>query len=74
MRRVVLRSIDMRTTIMQTEMWKIKQLDDFENQNHYKTVILKIEIEIITNYVFLKSKSSLNLVILKIILKFNFEL
>ena len=38
----------------QTEMGKITQLCDFENQNHYKTMILKIEI--ITNYEFLKSK------------------
>ena len=44
----------------------------FENQYHYKTVILKIEI--ITNYEFLKSKSSQNQVILKIILKITFEL
>ena len=49
------------------EMGKITQLGDFANQNHYyKTVILKIKIEIITNYEFLKSKSSLKQVILKI--------
>ena len=45
-------------------MGKITQLGDFGNPNHYKTVILKIEI--INNYEFLKSKSTLNQVILKI--------
>ena len=35
-------------------MGKITQLGDFENQNHYKTVILKIKI--ITNYQFFKIK------------------
>ena len=45
------------------EMGKITQHGDFENQNHYKTVILKIKIEIITNYEFLKSKSIGNQVI-----------
>ena len=39
-------------------MVKITQLCDFEIQNHFKTVILKIEI--ITNYEILKSKSSLS--------------
>ena len=53
-------------------MGKITQLADFEN--HYKTVILKIKIEIITNYEFLKSKSSLNQLILKISFKITFEL
>ena len=53
-------------------MGKIPQLGDFENQNHYKTVILKIKIN--TNYEFLKSKSSLNQLILKIIIKITFEL
>ena len=36
-------------------MGKITQLGDFENKNHYITVILKIKIEIITNYEFFKS-------------------
>ena len=35
-------------------------LEDFGNQNHYKTVILKI----ITNFEFLKSQSLQNIVIL----------
>ena len=53
-------------------MGKITQLGDLKNQNHCKIIIL--EIEIITNYEFLKSKSSLNKVILRIILKITFEL
>ena len=53
-------------------MAKITQLGDFENQNRYKTVVLKIKVEIITNYEFLKS--SLNQMILKIIFKITFEL
>ena len=55
-------------------MGKITQLGDFENLNHYKIVILKIKIEIITNYEFLKSKFCSNQVILKIIFKITFEL
>ena len=55
-------------------MGKINQLGDFENQNHYKTVILRIKNEIITNYEFLKLKSRLNQVILKIIFKITFQL
>ena len=57
-------------------MGKITQLGDLENQNHYKTVILKIKIEIITNYEFLKSRSKSieNQAILKIILKITFIL
>ena len=52
-------------------MGKITQVGDFENQNQYKTVILKIKV--ITNYEFFKSKSSQNQVIL-IIFKITFEL
>ena len=54
-------------------MGKITQLGDFENQNHYKTVILKVKIKIMTNHEFLKSKSSLKQVILKIIFKIPFH-
>ena len=39
-------------------MGKNKQVGDFENENHHKQVILKIEI--ITNHEFLKSKSIQN--------------
>ena len=52
------------------EMGKITQLGGFANQNNYNTVILKIKIEIITKYEFLKSKSSLKQVILKITYEF----
>ena len=55
-------------------MSKVTLLGELENPNHYKTVILKIKIEINTNYEFLKSNFSLNQVILKIILKITFEL
>ena len=37
-----------RQTELLPEMGLITQLGDFDNQNHYKTVILKIKIEIIT--------------------------
>ena len=48
---VVLSSCD-----FQAERAKITKSADFENQNHYKTVILKIKI--LTNSELLNSKSS----------------
>ena len=63
---------------MVEKCWKSKSIQnsDFENQNQYKTVILKIKIKIITNYEFLKSrsKSIQNKVILKILFKIFFKL
>ena len=50
-------------------MAKVTQLGDFANQNHYKAMVLKVKIIIITNSGFLRSKSIQNQVILKIVYK-----
>ena len=58
-----------------SEMIKMTQLADFEDQNLYKTVIFKIKIEIITYYEFFKSNSIENQMFYKLFLKslLNYE-